>query len=149
MGRFVFQRLWTKGCSSRRSSLCLYQGLTEIIQRWEPEVLVVERVFFAKNPVSALKLGQARGAILLTARMHSVRVVEYSATEVKSAVVGNGQASKDQVARMLSLMFGPQVFETSDAQTDWPWPCATSKEFEIVSQIGSPLNSVAVPKKSA
>jgi crossover junction endodeoxyribonuclease RuvC len=93
----------------------LYEGLSKVILEWKPQVLVVERVFFAKNAVSALKLGQARGAVLLTAKIHSLMVAEYSPTEVKSAVVGHGHADKDQVAKMLSLMFGPQVFETSDA----------------------------------
>ncbi len=93
----------------------LYEGLSEVILRLKPQVVVVERVFFAKNALSALKLGQARGAVLLTARIHALRVAEYNPTEVKSAVVGNGHADKEQVAKMLSLMFGPQVFETADA----------------------------------
>jgi len=95
--------------------LLLYQGLSELILRWKPEVAVVEQVFFAKNALSALKLGQVRGAVLLTARIHSLLVAEYSPTEVKSAVVGHGQADKEQVALMLALMFGPQAFETADA----------------------------------
>ena len=95
--------------------LLLYEGLSKVIVEWKPQVVVVERVFFAKNAVSALKLGQARGAVLLTARIHSLMVAEYSPTEVKSAVVGHGQADKEQVAKMLSLIFGPQTFETADA----------------------------------
>ncbi|MEO5969710.1 MAG: crossover junction endodeoxyribonuclease RuvC [Bdellovibrionia bacterium] len=95
--------------------LLLYQGLSEVIVRWKPQVVVVEQVFFAKNALSALKLGQVRGAVLLTARIHSLMVAEYSPTEVKSAVVGHGHADKEQVAKMLSLMFGAQTFETADA----------------------------------
>ncbi len=75
----------------------------------------IERVFFAKNAVSALKLGQARGAAILTAMIHGLKVVEYSPTEMKSMIVGHGRADKDQVARMLEILLGKQDFATSDA----------------------------------
>ena len=93
----------------------LYQGLTEVIQEYRPDVMAIERVFFAKNAVSSLKLGQARGAAILTGMIHSVKIVEYSATEVKLSVVGHGQAGKDQVARMVTLLTGCRDFETADA----------------------------------
>ena len=95
--------------------LLIYEGLSKIIQEFKPDVLVVERVFFAKNANSALKLGQARGAILLTGKIHSLSIAEYSAKEVKRAVVGNGQADKQQVASIVQLLVGKQVFETFDA----------------------------------
>ncbi|OFZ18309.1 MAG: crossover junction endodeoxyribonuclease RuvC [Bdellovibrionales bacterium GWB1_55_8] len=95
--------------------LLLHQGLSQVIQELRPEVLAIERVFFAKNAVSALKLGQARGAAILTGMIHSVKIVEYSATEVKLAVVGHGQAGKEQVAKMVTLLTGCKDFETADA----------------------------------
>jgi crossover junction endodeoxyribonuclease RuvC len=72
-------------------------------------------VFFAKNAVSALKLGQARGAIVLTGKIHSMEIAEYNPTEVKLAIVGYGQADKEQVAKMVQLMIGQQQFSTPDA----------------------------------
>ena len=93
----------------------IYEGLTRIIQEFRPQVMAVEKVFFAKNAVSALKLGQARGAVILTGMIHQVKIAEYSPTEVKLAVVGHGQADKDQVAKMLQYMIGTQEFATSDA----------------------------------
>jgi crossover junction endodeoxyribonuclease RuvC len=75
----------------------------------------IERVFFAKNAVSALKLGQARGALILSAAIHGLTVEEYSPSEVKSYVVGNGQADKFQVAKMVEFWIGKQNFVTSDA----------------------------------
>jgi crossover junction endodeoxyribonuclease RuvC len=93
----------------------LYQGLSKVIQELRPEILVVEKVFFAKNAVSALKLGQARGAVILTGRIHGLPIAEYSPTEVKLAVVGQGHADKDQVAKMVQLLIGAREFETSDA----------------------------------
>ncbi|MFZ9594528.1 MAG: crossover junction endodeoxyribonuclease RuvC [Bdellovibrionia bacterium] len=95
--------------------LLLHQGLSEVILQWKPQVVAVEKVFFAKNVVSALKLGQARGVVLLTAKMHGLSVAEYSATEVKSAITGYGRADKQQVAQILQLMVGRQPFETPDA----------------------------------
>lgn len=93
----------------------IYQGLSEVIQKYRPQVLSVERVFFAKNAVSALKLGQARGAVILTGMIHSLSIAEYSPTEVKQIVVGYGRADKDEVARVIELLLGKQDFATSDA----------------------------------
>jgi len=95
--------------------LSIYEGLTEVIKEFRPHVMAVERVFFAKNAVSSLKLGQARGAAILTGKIHGMEIVEYSATEVKLAVVGHGQADKEQVAKMLQHVLGVQEFATADA----------------------------------
>jgi crossover junction endodeoxyribonuclease RuvC len=95
--------------------LSLYEGLSKVIQEYRPQIMVVEKIFFAKNAVSALKLGQARGAVILTGKIHSVKIFEYSPTEVKQAVVGHGQADKEQVARMVQLLVGKQKFPTYDA----------------------------------
>ena len=95
--------------------LLIHQGLSEVILKFKPTVMSIERVFFAKNAVSALKLGQARGAAILTGAIHSLNIVEYSPTEVKAAIVGHGQADKDQVAKMVQLLIGQREFETSDA----------------------------------
>ncbi len=93
----------------------IYLGLTEVILKYKPHVMSVERVFFAKNAVSALKLGQARGAVILTGAIHGLEIVEYSPSEVKAAVVGHGQADKEQVAKMVQILTGAKDFDTSDA----------------------------------
>jgi crossover junction endodeoxyribonuclease RuvC len=95
--------------------LSIYEGLSEVILKYKPQILSVEKVFFAKNAVSALKLGQARGAVILTGMIHSLAFAEYSPTEVKQMVVGHGRADKDQIARTIQLLFGKQEFATSDA----------------------------------
>ncbi|CAK9250369.1 unnamed protein product [Sphagnum jensenii] len=95
--------------------LSIYHGLTDVIEETKPDILVIEKVFFAKNAVSALKLGQARGAAILTGMIHGLKIFEYSPNEVKLAIVGQGHADKDQVAKMIELMVGKQNFETSDA----------------------------------
>jgi crossover junction endodeoxyribonuclease RuvC len=72
-------------------------------------------VFFAKNAASALKLGQARGAVILTAAIHGLSFHEYSPTEVKAAITGHGGADKAQVAQMVRIHLGPLQFGTFDA----------------------------------
>jgi crossover junction endodeoxyribonuclease RuvC len=98
-----------------RRLLLVYEGLSEVILKHKPKVLAVEKVFFAKNAVSALKLGQARGAVILTGMIHGLKIVEYSPSEVKLTVVGHGAADKNQVAKMVALMTGAKDFATSDA----------------------------------
>jgi|TARA_B100000809_G_scaffold198801_1_gene198643 crossover junction endodeoxyribonuclease RuvC len=79
----------------------IYEALTTLITRHAPSVLVVEDVFQGKNVQSALKLGHARGAILLAGALGEIPIVEYSPREIKKAVVGNGNATKDQVGFMV------------------------------------------------
>lgn len=93
----------------------IYVKLSEVIIRLKPNAIAVEKVFFAKNAVSALKLGQARGVVLLAGAMHDLEIYEYSVTQIKSVVTGHGRADKDQVAKMLQMILGKQDFETADA----------------------------------
>lgn len=95
--------------------LSIYQGLSEVILKHRPQIMVVEKVFFAKNAVSALKLGQARGVAVVTGKIHALEICEYSPTEVKRAITGHGHADKEQVARMVQILVGRQAFDTPDA----------------------------------
>ena len=79
----------------------IYEAITTLITRHAPSVLVVEDVFQGKNVQSALKLGHARGAILLAGALGEIPIAEYSPREIKKAVVGNGNATKDQVGFMV------------------------------------------------
>ena len=79
----------------------IYEAVTTLITRHAPSVVVVEDVFQGKNVQSALKLGHARGAILLAAALSEIPIAEYSPREIKKAVVGNGNATKDQVGFMV------------------------------------------------
>lgn len=79
----------------------IYDSIVELIERHEPAVASVEDVFYGKNAQSALKLGHARGAILLAAAHHDLIIAEYAPREIKKAVVGTGNATKDQVGYMV------------------------------------------------
>jgi crossover junction endodeoxyribonuclease RuvC len=96
----------------------IYDATAELIRRHRPAVVSVEDVFQGKNAKSALKLGHARGAILLAAAHAAVTVAEYAPREIKKAVVGNGNASKDQVGFMvqqqLRLKTAPSPADAAD-----------------------------------
>ncbi len=80
----------------------LFDGLTDVIKEYSPDEVVVEKVFFAKGIKAALILGQARGTVLVVAANCGLPVYEYSALEVKKAIVGYGRAEKHQVQKMVS-----------------------------------------------
>jgi len=82
----------------------IYDGVNEIIAAYRPSVFVAERVFVARNADSALKLGQARGAALCAGISGGLAVSEYSAREIKRAVVGLGGADKRQVQHMVRAL---------------------------------------------
>jgi len=96
----------------------IYQELTAVIDNFRPQCMAVEDVFLAKNAKSALKLGQARGAAILAGVNAGLPVFEYSALEIKQAVVGYGRASKEQVIEMIQYLFalrGPINSNAADA----------------------------------
>ena len=82
----------------------IYQGVTHIITEYNPEAVAIEQVFFAKNARSALILGQASGSAVCAAAIAGLSVTEYSALQIKQAVVGTGKASKQQVQHMVSAL---------------------------------------------
>lgn len=82
----------------------IYESLLEIIRDHRPDDIVVEKIFFAKGAKAALSLGHARGIVLLAAATENIHLHEFSALEVKKAVVGYGRAEKRQVQEMVKLI---------------------------------------------
>jgi len=96
--------------------LSLKQGLMEVVRRFEPGSAAIEDQFYAKNPSSALKLGQVRGVLVVALREFGLSVKAYAPREVKKAVSGFGGAEKGQVGRMVqSLLSLPSIPEPEDA----------------------------------
>lgn len=93
----------------------IFEGLTEIIERYQPDMMAIEKVFLHKNADSALKLGQARGAAICAGVSQNLSVHEYSATQIKKAVVGNGHAKKEQVQYMMSVILKLPEIPVEDA----------------------------------
>jgi crossover junction endodeoxyribonuclease RuvC len=82
----------------------IFEGVTEVIRAYQPVEAAAEQVFVHRNPDSALKLGQARGAALCAVVMAGLPVSEYAPRAIKQAVVGGGAADKTQVQRMVALL---------------------------------------------
>lgn len=97
----------------------IYDKIHVLISEYKPCVLAIEAPFFAKNVQSMLKLGRAQGAAMLAAAHHELEVVEYSPRKIKQAITGKGNASKEQVARMLKSILHltqlPEYFDETDA----------------------------------
>lgn len=96
----------------------IFAALSDVLKKYRPEAVAVEKVFFAKNPMSALKLGESRGVAILAAAQFSLPVFEYSTREVKQAVTGYGQATKEQIQQMVRRLLNlrePAAEDASDA----------------------------------
>ena len=97
----------------------LFEETIKILDKFNPEALAIEDLFFSKNFKSAMALGQARGALILAAAQANLPVSEYAPRKVKMSVCGNGAASKEQVGYMVSktlkLKSLPKSYDISDA----------------------------------
>ena len=93
----------------------IFEGIAEVIQHYQPAEAAVEQVFMHRNPDSALKLGQARGAAICAVVVAGLPESEYAARAIKQAVVGTGAADKTQVQRMIALLLNLPELPQPDA----------------------------------
>ena len=93
----------------------LHRGVLGVIAAWAPDAAGVEQTFVNKNPESTLKLGQARGVVLLAPALAGLEVGEYAPTQVKQAVVGTGRAAKEQVGMMVRTLLPGCLVTSADA----------------------------------
>lgn len=97
----------------------IHDELIRVIEQYHPNSLALEQVFYSRNVQVALKLGHARGVVLLAAVSHGMEIIEYAPREIKQSVTGNGAASKHQVQRMVQQLLGlrelPEPNDVSDA----------------------------------
>jgi len=93
----------------------MYSRIEQLLQTHSPQAVAVENVFFARNSDSALKLGQARGAVLAACGVHRVEVFGYEPTLVKKSLVGAGRAEKSQVSFMVGQLLGVKPDWAEDA----------------------------------
>jgi crossover junction endodeoxyribonuclease RuvC len=105
------------GSTARRLQI-VYEGLNELIDRYRPDAAAVEELFFGRNITTAVRVGQARGVLLLALANAGIQVAEYSPPKIKEAVSGYGKASKQQVQFMvqniLNLAEVPQPDDAAD-----------------------------------
>ncbi|WP_374631328.1 crossover junction endodeoxyribonuclease RuvC [Ferrovibrio sp.] len=93
----------------------LHDALTEMLAEWRPEAAAVEETFVNQNPASTLKLGQARGIVLLVPAQAGLPVAEYAPNLIKKAVVGVGHAEKTQVHAMVKRLLPGVAVTGADA----------------------------------
>ncbi len=93
----------------------ILDGLGEIIAEARPDQVAIEKVFVNSNPQSTLLLGQARGTAICAAVLNALVVSEYTALQIKQAVVGNGHAAKEQVKDMVKRLLGIAGEPSADA----------------------------------
>lgn len=93
----------------------VYAGVSEVIERYQPQEMAIEQVFMSRNADSALKLGQARGVAIVAGANRALPVAEYAARRVKQSVVGNGGADKSQVQHMVASLLKLPGLPQADA----------------------------------
>lgn len=97
----------------------IFQELSDIIMQTKPQVMSVEKLFFARNVTTAMTVSQARGVVLLCARLNSLKIYEYTPMQIKLAVAGYGKADKKQMQEMvrvlLKLKETPKPDDAADA----------------------------------
>jgi crossover junction endodeoxyribonuclease RuvC len=97
----------------------IFDGLNKVIEKYKPDSIALEEVFYGKSVKSAIKIGEARGIAILCTASANIPMAEYAPTVVKRAVVGSGNAQKVQVSEMvkviLTLSEAPKKFDASDA----------------------------------
>ena len=96
----------------------IYDDLTKIIEEYKPEAMSIEELFFNNNAKTAINVAQARGVILITARIHKIPTYEYTPLQVKQAVTGYGRADKIQVQRMVKMILDEEKLPKLDDVTD-------------------------------
>lgn len=99
--------------------LKIHCDLSQIIEKYQPDIMGVEQLFFNKNVTTAIPVGQARGVVLLTAAQYNIELIERTPLQVKQSVVGYGRASKEQIiymiTRLLNLPAPPKPDDVADA----------------------------------
>lgn len=99
----------------------IYERVSGLVQQYLPDELAIEAPFFGKNVQSMLKLGRAQGVAMAAALARDIPITEYPPLNIKKAVTGNGQASKEQVANMLKHILSipeenmPSILDATDA----------------------------------
>ncbi len=101
---------------ARLARLC--RELAALLERFEPDVAVLESLYRGVNPRSLIVLAQARGALVAQLAVAGLEIREYSPAEIKSALTGNGRADKRQVGRMVALLLGLAASELSSDASD-------------------------------
>lgn len=98
--------------------LHVYEAMLQLIDKYNPEAVAFEKLFFNRNVTTAMSVSQARGVLILAATQRGLPVAEYTPMQVKQAVVGYGKAEKKQVQEMVRMFLKLQVIPKPDDVAD-------------------------------
>lgn len=127
----------------------IFDEVSLLVETHRPEVLAIEQVFVSRNPSSALKLGQARGAAICAGVRAGLPVSEYSPTSIKQAVVGTGAASKEQVQHMITMILSLKDAPAADQADALAVALCHAHTQATVSQIPEALQGLAFRTRSS
>lgn len=96
----------------------IYKEADKLIKKYKPDVIAVEKLYFAKNAKTALDVGQARGVLLLAIMKNKTDILEFTPLQIKQAVCANGQASKKQVGLMVKTILNLRAVPKPDDAAD-------------------------------
>lgn len=96
----------------------IYDEITEIIKDLKPDVMSVEKLFFAQNVTTAMTVAQARGVVLLCGQQHGLELFEYTPLQIKQTLTGYGRAEKKQMQEMVRVILGLKEAPTPDDCAD-------------------------------
>lgn len=96
----------------------VYEATNELIDKYKPETVAIEKLFFNRNVTTAFAVGQARGVMMLAAVQHGLSIAEYTPLQVKQAVVGYGKAEKKQVQQMVKMFLNLSAVPKPDDVAD-------------------------------
>ena len=98
--------------------LTIYEELTELVQEMKPDIMSVEKLFFARNVTTAMSVSQARGVVLLIGKQFKLELYEYTPMQIKQALTGYGKADKKQIQEMVRVLLGLSEIPRPDDAAD-------------------------------
>ncbi len=107
-----------KDRSADRRLSDLYDGMSSLLRTYKPDIIAIEKLFFARNVTTAMAVGEARGVILLAAQQAGIETIGYTPMQVKQQVTGYGKAEKKQLKEMVKKIM---LLETEHVKTDDAW----------------------------
>jgi crossover junction endodeoxyribonuclease RuvC len=115
----------------------IFQQVEFLLERHKPDAVALENIFVAKNVSSTLKLGHARGAVMVAASRAKAELFEYSANQVKSAITGYGHAGKEQIQKMVKSLLNLPAPAFADASDALAVAICHTHSFRLAKKVGN------------
>lgn len=96
----------------------IYSEIEQLVKKYQPDKIAIEKIFFAKNVKTAMQVGEARGVITLAAVQNNLSILEFTPLQVKQALTGYGRASKEQIQKMVKAILNLREIPRPDDAAD-------------------------------